>query len=290
MTQDSGTDGGPTMIGSQVTGGSDGDGSDGSHGGTEDGHEHGIDDPVVRDLMEDLADESGTLDMVMGDGTDEIIRDGTGSASGAGRLTSAAAAGTPTDGRLLRSQRTKRAIVDALLDLIREGHLKPSSAEIADRAGVTQRTLFNQFGDMDSLLRAIAARHAARVTPLIPNVTIGTLEERTHEFCSQLAGLLEEVMQIRWAIITQSTQGDRLVRGSEVLTQVLRHQLQETFAPELRQLDEADRAATLDILEIEADPITWRLRRLQQRKSIDEAAEALERAIRLVLDHVVEAV
>jgi AcrR family transcriptional regulator len=285
MTRDSGTDGGPTTIGGQVTGGSDG--GDSSDGSNDEGRERGIEDPVVRDLMEGLADEGGTLDMIM-DATDETTLDVTGG-SGAGRLTSAAAE-TPTDGRLLRSQRTKRAIVDALLDLIREGHLKPSSAEIADRAGVTQRTLFNQFGDMDSLLRAIAARHAARVTPLIPTVTTGSLDERAHEFCSQLAGLLEEVMQIRWAIITQSTQGDRLVRGTEVLTQVLRHQLQETFATELRQLDEADRAATLDILEIEADPITWRLRRLQQRKSIDEAGEALERAIRLVLDHVVEPV
>jgi AcrR family transcriptional regulator len=284
MTRDSGTDGGPTMIGSQVTGGSDEGADDGrdDHGA---GSDRGIDDPVVRDLMEGLAEESGTLDMVMGDTTDDAVLDAP-TGGRAGRLATAAAE-TPTDGRLLRSQRTKRAIVDALLDLIREGHLKPSSAEIADRAGVTQRTLFNQFGDMDSLLRAIAARHAARVTPLIPTVTTGDLEERTHEFCSQLAGLLEEVMQIRWAIITQSTQGDRLVRGSEVLTQVLRHQLQETFATELRQLDEADRAATLDILEIEADPITWRLRRLQQRKSIEEAGEALERAIRLVLDHVV---
>jgi AcrR family transcriptional regulator len=199
-----------------------------------------------------------------------------------GRLTSVAAE-SPTDGRLLRSQRTKRAIVDALLDLIREGHMKPSSAEIADRAGVTQRTLFNQFGDMDSLLRAIAARHAARVTPMIPNITSGTLTERSHEFCTQLAGLLEEVMQIRWAIITNSTSNERLGRGTEVLTQVLRHQMQETFGNELRQLDEADRSATLDLLEIEADPITWRLRRFQQRKTVEEAADALERAINLVL-------
>src|SRR6476619_5928832 len=158
--------------------------------------EHGTEVLVDGEKPEPLVDDLGELDE--------------GSTLGASRLASAAAE-TPTDGRLLRSQRTKRAIVDALLDLIREGHHKPSSAEIADRAGVTQRTLFNQFGDMDSLLRAIAARHAARVTPMIPNVTVGTLDERTHEFCTQLAGLLEEVMQIRWAIITQSTQGDRLV-------------------------------------------------------------------------------
>jgi TetR/AcrR family transcriptional regulator of autoinduction and epiphytic fitness len=202
-----------------------------------------------------------------------------------GRLASAAAE-NPTDGRLLRSQRTKRAIVDALLDLIREGHLKPSSAEIADRAGVTQRTLFNQFGDMDSLLRAIAARQTARVTPLLPSVTSGTLDERAHEFCSQLAELLEEVMQIRWAIITNSTQSERLTRGAEAVNQVLRHQMLDTFGEELRQLDEADQVATLDLLEIEADPITWRLRRLQQHKTIDEAGSSLERAIRLLLRNV----
>jgi hypothetical protein len=123
---------------------------------------------VLRGLLEGLSVDDGTLEVTMDEQSDDAAADtGADATEQAGRLASAAAE-TPTDGRLLRSQRTKRAIVDALLDLIREGHHKPSSAEIADRAGVTQRTLFNQFGDMDSLLRAIAARDA-RVKVVIPD-------------------------------------------------------------------------------------------------------------------------
>src|SRR5690349_20360766 len=92
---------------------------------------------VVEVLVE--AEDTATAADDLGDLTEDPL-------SFVGGRLATAAAESPTDGRLLRSQRTKRAIVDALLDLIREGHMKPSSAEIADRAGVTQRTLFNQFG------------------------------------------------------------------------------------------------------------------------------------------------
>ena len=41
-----------------------------------------------------------------------------------------------TDGRSARSQRTRNAVVDALLELNREGNLRPTAKEIAERAGV----------------------------------------------------------------------------------------------------------------------------------------------------------
>ena len=43
----------------------------------------------------------------------------------------------PLDGRLARSARTRHAVVDALLDLLGEGDLRPTAARIAERAGVS---------------------------------------------------------------------------------------------------------------------------------------------------------
>lgn len=188
-----------------------------------------------------------------------------------------------TDGRLLRSERTRQAIEDAFLDLIRDGTLRPSSAQIAETAGVTQRTLFNQFGDMDTLLEAVTRRHIDRVSHLLPSVVEGTLERRVEHFCGELAVLLDEVMNIRWAVLTAPDGIKRFTQGAALLTTVLRHQVTEAFADELLGLPAADRAELIDVLEIEIDPLTWRLRRMQQHKSQDEARAVVERALLALL-------
>ena len=45
--------------------------------------------------------------------------------------------GSGTDGRQLRRRRNREAVVEALLDLYREGNLRPSTEEIAARSGLS---------------------------------------------------------------------------------------------------------------------------------------------------------
>ena len=188
-----------------------------------------------------------------------------------------------TDGRLLRSERTKQAIVDALLDLIKAGTLRPSSAQIAEKAGVTQRTLFNQFGDMETLFTAVTKRQTERVAHLLPTVVPGTLQERATHFADQLSELLEEIMNIRWAVLTTAEGVQRFGSSVELFGTVMRHQFNNAFDEELLTLSPQERDEILDVLEIEADPLTWRMRRLQQRRSQEQARDLVERAIISIL-------
>ena len=48
----------------------------------------------------------------------------------------------PGDGRRLRRERNRDAVIEALLDLFGEGNLQPSTDEIAVRSGVSARSLF----------------------------------------------------------------------------------------------------------------------------------------------------
>ena len=61
--------------------------------------------------------------------------------------------GTAGDGRRLRRDRNRTAVVDALLDLYGESNLRPSTAEIAERAGLSHRSLFRYFDDFEDLCR-----------------------------------------------------------------------------------------------------------------------------------------
>jgi len=58
------------------------------------------------------------------------------------------------DGRRLRSERSRLAIIDAALALQKEGVLVPTAQQISERAGVGIRSFFRHFEDMESLFQA----------------------------------------------------------------------------------------------------------------------------------------
>lgn len=59
------------------------------------------------------------------------------------------------DGRRERTEVTHRRILDAARELVLAGNFEPTAKEIAARAGVTARTLFRHFPDMEFLHREI---------------------------------------------------------------------------------------------------------------------------------------
>ena len=58
------------------------------------------------------------------------------------------------DGRRARREQNRGAVLDALAELYREGVYEPSAAQIAERAGLSSRSLFRYFDDVDDLNRA----------------------------------------------------------------------------------------------------------------------------------------
>jgi TetR/AcrR family transcriptional regulator, regulator of autoinduction and epiphytic fitness len=86
----------------------------------------------------------------------------------------------PADGRTLRRTRNRSAVIAALLDMIREGDLHPGAAEIAERAGVSHRSIFRYFDDLDDLVRTTIDQAFHDATPLssIPEAGSGSLDRR----------------------------------------------------------------------------------------------------------------
>ncbi len=59
------------------------------------------------------------------------------------------------DGRRLRSERTRRLIVEAYMALARENAQMPTAAQIAERAGYSVRSIFERFPDLTALRVAV---------------------------------------------------------------------------------------------------------------------------------------
>jgi len=71
------------------------------------------------------------------------------------------------DGRHVRRDRNRDSVVVAMLDLFNEGNYAPSAEEIAERAGLSSRSLFRYFDDIDDLARAAIRHHIERVRPAL---------------------------------------------------------------------------------------------------------------------------
>ncbi len=70
------------------------------------------------------------------------------------------------DGRRARRDRNSDNVIEALVDLIAAGNLWPSAQEVADRAGVSLRSVFRYFDDLDALLEAAMDRQFDRFAHL----------------------------------------------------------------------------------------------------------------------------
>lgn len=99
-----------------------------------------------------------------------------------------------TDGRVARGRRTRQAIVDAHTALLREGILKPTGKMIADEAGVSVRSLWLNFKDLEGLLEATTAYWLQADIDLTQRIDAGLpLAERIDLYCAQRAVRMENI-------------------------------------------------------------------------------------------------
>ena len=144
-----------------------------------------------------------------------------------------------TDGRQLRRMRNREAVVEALLDLYREGNLSPNAEQIAARSGLSPRSLFRYFDDVDDLIRAAIHRQQAQALPLV-------LIDATPEspFHTKVAALVEQRFRLYDAVGNAATVARLRAPFSPVLDDTLRvnrdflrSQMANLFAPELAGME-----------------------------------------------------
>src|ERR1700733_9330100 len=105
-----------------------------------------------------------------------------------------AAESEPADGRAARSHRSRRAIIDAMRALHAEGDYRPTAPRVAERAGVSLRTVWLQFADMETLLVEANRRDNEIIRPLIAHIDPNQpLAARVAQFTGQRARVLEQM-------------------------------------------------------------------------------------------------
>jgi AcrR family transcriptional regulator len=190
-------------------------------------------------------------------------------------------AGVKSDGRVERGARTRNAIVEALLSLLDDGDPHPTARAVASRAGVSLRSVFQHFDDMESLYAMCVERQLERITPLMQPIDASqALDARIDQFVDQCARLYEQIAPVRRATVRAAPSSPVLQEALASMARFARRELSTLFAPEL---DVADRRDRLAALEVTASFDAWEHLRRVQGCSVPAARRALRRIVAGVL-------
>jgi len=143
---------------------------------------------------------------------------------------------TQVDGRVARSERTREAIAEALLALLEEGVQRPRAQEIAKRADVAVRTVFQHFDDMEGLYAEILRRQSERIAPFLAPLDphrstadkVRTLVEMRDSMYALAAPLRRGMMRVEAAAKSKTFN-----IALEGLRRVMTQQIQQGFVKEL---------------------------------------------------------
>ena len=189
----------------------------------------------------------------------------------------------PIDGRTARSVRTRKAIVAACIELVEEGDLEPTAPRVAERAGVSVRSVFQHFDDLEGLFAAVGDRVLENLLGLVMHVdpTID-FERRVPIVVRQRTALLEALSPIRRAVAVNAWDSQEVSNRLALGHAYLRLEIECAFARELLAAG-TDRSEVLNALDTVLSWSSWE--QLRTTNGLDPAAAAavVERLCRSTL-------
>ncbi len=185
------------------------------------------------------------------------------------------------DGRRLRREHNRELVLRALAELFAEGRYTPTSRQIADRAGLSLRSLVRYFDDFDDLIRSTIERQERQALALVD------VDCRPDESSAiKVRAVVEARVRLYEAIAPAARAGRVCAHRQPLVAEELQRnrrffhrQLAGIFAPEL---DRAG-AGILPALDVVLSFESWDLMRGAQRLSRRATTDALVAAAEALL-------
>jgi len=188
------------------------------------------------------------------------------------------------DGRTERAERTRRALVDALLALLDEGELRPTAERIAARAGVSERSLFQHFPDREQLFEAVARQQYERVVPTLRPVDASmSLSDRIDAFVEQRARLYELSKGVRRAASLFEPDSGAVAGWLTAARKAAVADVERVFRDELERAPDSERAVLRAALFSASAWRAWESYRFHQGLGVARARAAMRATVAALL-------
>ncbi len=162
------------------------------------------------------------------------------------------------DGRRARGLRTRDAIISALLDLVSGGDVAPTAQRIADRAGVSVRSVYQHFADVEGLYADAAERtyQWARETAKTIDTSLPAAR-RVDVYVEDRTGILESLLEFHRAVRLMEPSSDRIRGYRLAMEKWEKDRVGKVFAPELRAMDSPERSAAHAAVDVLSSADSW---------------------------------
>ena len=191
------------------------------------------------------------------------------------------------DGRTARRNRNRDAVLDAMIELTNESGEEPAIEAVAERAGVSYRSVYRYFDDRTELLLAAIGRLMGEVWPIfdIEQLGEGTFDERLDRFVAVRIRAYRRLAPLSRLAMRRSLSEPVVAVQFDTVRTFLREQLCTQFTTELSCLDEPERVVVVraidTMFQFEAMEFLARFEQLGD----DDVADVLSRQIRVHLAH-----
>ena len=172
------------------------------------------------------------------------------------------------------TERTRRAVLDAAQELFYEsGDPDPPLDRVADRAGVSTRTLLRHFGSKEGLLEAATADAQERIA--------ASREAEPGDADEAVRKLVDHYEELGDAVVKRLADAERNAKVRAITSsgeRMHREWAERVFAPSLRGRGAAEGARRLALLASVTDVYMWMLLRRRfglSRKETEEAIRGL---------------
>ncbi|MEX0848243.1 MAG: TetR/AcrR family transcriptional regulator [Ilumatobacteraceae bacterium] len=189
------------------------------------------------------------------------------------------------DGRRARRDRNRETVVDAYLALVREGEMHPSVADVADRSGVSHRSVFRYFADKDELARVAIERQLAWASSLAPITVSPTapLDDRIEALVEQRVAVFERIGSVGRLSRSLATNQPIIAQQLDRSRRFFRKQVRVLFERELAALGDTDSGDALGAIDVVCSYEAYDLLRRDQGMSQARASRTMARSVRALL-------
>lgn len=137
------------------------------------------------------------------------------------------------DGRRRRSADSRRRIVAALIELVQGGEFAPSAEQVSRLAGVSLRSVFRHFLDMDSLYQEMMLVIETELAPgLMAPLPAGDWAARLEQMIDRRVSIFERLAPFQVASRARWHQSPVLRERHDLWCGLLRRRLEVLAAPE----------------------------------------------------------